>query len=121
MSNEIQSGVDLLIDDGSHFLKDQLLVVDLYLKKLSGNGFLVIEDIQRGYRDACKILRAINPNEYCLSVHDNRFKKYVYDDFVISITAGKTSTLTRVYFKIRSYTFIFEHLLLKILKIFKKY
>ncbi len=36
---------DIIIDDGSHFLNDQILTIDLYYNILKKDGLLVIEDI----------------------------------------------------------------------------
>lgn len=37
---------DLIIDDGSHYLKDQLYVYDTFKSRLTPGGVLLIEDIQ---------------------------------------------------------------------------
>ena len=37
---------DVIIDDGSHALKDQQKAIELYLPLLSSNGIFIIEDIQ---------------------------------------------------------------------------
>lgn len=117
-ANIVQNKIDLLIDDGSHRLKDQLKTIELYLSKLSERGVLVIEDIQRGYRDAYKLLLQLPYDQYRLSTHDYRLHKCAYDDFAICITRGKTTASLRLYYKIRSCTFLLEHIFIKLLKRF---
>lgn len=115
VANIVKNEIDLLIDDGSHYLKDQLKVIELYLGKLSEHGVLVIEDVQRGYRDTYKILCKLPFDSFKLSAHDYRLNKFAYDDFAISITRGKTTVARRIYYNLRSRTFIFEHVFIKLL------
>jgi hypothetical protein len=119
ISSGIDAGLDLAIDDGSHFLKDQLIFVELYSPKLSNKGVLVIEDVQRGYLHVLQVFRNVNLNEFKVQAHDFRFNKVQYDDFVITINRGKTSRFYIFYSMFRALTFLFEHLALKLFT--KKY
>lgn len=108
--------IDLIIDDGSHKLKDQLTLVGLYANKLSQRGVLVIEDIQRGYWHAFQILRNLPAREqFKITAHDYRFNKRAADDFAVSITRGRTSGWRLLYYLVRSGTFLFEHGIIKLL------
>lgn len=49
----------ILIDDGPHSLKSQMLFLSLYLDKLDINGILIIEDILRPYRDSLALIRSL--------------------------------------------------------------
>lgn len=115
IANKVPDEIDLLIDDGSHYLKDQIKVLELYLDKLSEHGVLVIEDVQRGYRDAYRLLCRVPSESFSLSAHDYRFNKRAYDDFAVSVTRGRTPLARRIYYMLRSYTFLFEHVFLKLL------
>lgn len=119
IADKVPNSVDLLIDDGSHDLRDQLKVVDLYLGKLSDKGALVIEDIQRGYWHAYRILRHLpSRKQFRITAHDYRFHKRSGDDFAVSITRGRTSNWCLGYYLVRSCTFLIEHGAIKLLNCF---
>lgn len=41
-----EKGLDIIVDDGSHYLKDVLFVVKNYVDLLNNQGVLIIEDVQ---------------------------------------------------------------------------
>ena len=119
MAAALPDEIDLLIEDGSHFIADQILTVRLYGPKLSAAGVLVIEDVQRAYLDAWRILRTIDPGQYRIGVQDLRLNKAAYDDFLITISKGQTPFLRRLHYTLRVATFPFEHLAIKVLHRFR--
>ena len=119
MAAALPDEIDLLIEDGSHFIADQIFTVRHYSPKLSAAGVLVIEDAQRAYLDAWRILRTIDPEQYRICVQDFRFNKAVYDDFLITISKGQTPFLRRLHYALRVATFPFEHLVVKLLHRFR--
>ena len=56
LANYINTDLDLIIDDASHNLKDILLALPIFFKKLKKNGFYVIEDA-----DQFKVYKELNP------------------------------------------------------------
>ena len=56
LKNYINNDLDLIIDDASHNLKDILLTLPIFFKKLKKNGFYVIEDA-----DQFKVYKELNP------------------------------------------------------------
>ncbi|HAH30734.1 MAG TPA: hypothetical protein DCL44_00285 [Elusimicrobia bacterium] len=46
----------ILIDDGPHTLASQKLFLELYLPRLDKDGVLIIEDVQRAYRDSFQLM-----------------------------------------------------------------
>jgi hypothetical protein len=115
IADNMSLGIDLAIDDGSHFLEDQLKFVELYLPKLSDKGILVIEDVQRAYFHVLKVFSKVNLNEFKVQAHDFRFNKAQYDDFLITVTKGKTSKFYVAYSVFRALLFLSEHFILKFL------
>jgi hypothetical protein len=78
ISSSMGVSLDLAIDDGSHFLEDQLKFVELYLPKLSNKGVLVIEDVQKAYLHVLQVSNKVNLNEFKVQAHDFRFNKGHY-------------------------------------------
>lgn len=82
----ISNSIDLIIDDGPHSIESQIDVLD-WLRVLSSQGTLVIEDIEGGINSIKKILRhvPIKYRKHCLyftmSHQSGRF-----DDTVLVIT-----------------------------------
>lgn len=74
---------DIIIDDGSHKLEDQLNTIKLYLPKLNDGGVLIIEDIQQlSYID---ILKEAVPDQYKANIEvidlteiDNRYDSTLF-------------------------------------------
>ncbi len=85
----IEDRFDIIIDDGSHKLSDQMACIDLYLPKLKDDGIMVIEDLQK-YEDVHDLASRV-PDGYGYSVFDLRFHKMKYDDIIFMIR--KTTTL----------------------------
>ena len=109
IADEIPPGIDLLIDDGSHHIADQLRLTELYLDKLSSDGVLVIEDVQDGYVHANIIMKRIPRDKFDIRAHDFRRKKKMYDDFVVCISRGRTPLLYQLYVRLRSKLNVFKH------------
>ena len=80
---------DIIIDDGTHSLEDQITVIDLYLPLLKNEGILVIEDVQD--IEYIEILKSHVPNEYacCIDVIDLRHVKGQRDDILFLIDKRK--------------------------------
>ena len=80
---------DIIIDDGSHFLEDQIAVIDMYLPLLKNEGILVIEDVQD--INHIEVLKAHVPQQYkcCIKVIDLRHVKDRNDDILFIIDKRK--------------------------------
>ena len=80
---------DIIIDDGSHLLDDQIAVIDMYLPLLKNEGILVIEDVQD--INHIQILKERVPLEYkcCIEVIDLRHVKDRQDDILFVIDKRK--------------------------------
>ena len=81
---------DIIIDDGSHYLKDMIFVVQNYLPLLKSNGILVVEDIKAEYLENKYSMQALLnaiPNELkiCSYIIDRRFVKNRTDDVLLVI------------------------------------
>ena len=70
------NGFDIIIDDGTHILDDQLKFIDLYLKTVRKGGLLVIEDVQS----------TINISKLIKRIHDvldpqfgSNYQIHIYD------------------------------------------
>lgn len=59
---KVPTRLDIIIDDGSHTLKDMQFVLKYYLPLLENDGILIIEDIPK--TDFIKTLHKTIPNEY---------------------------------------------------------
>jgi len=115
VSSKIDGNIDLIVDDGSHYLEDQVKFVELYLDKISRNGVLVIEDVQNGYADVGKILSIIPDYGYELRVHDFRYKRSVYDDFSISIVKGVMPYKYKLLYKVRAKFNLLEKIIIRLM------
>ena len=85
-TEEIASKVgmlDIIIDDGAHFLQNNILYVNLYLPKLKPNGVLIIEDIQEDWHP--EKIKEVIPNKYESKFIDLRRNKGVRDDMVFVV------------------------------------
>lgn len=76
---------DIIIDDGSHFLEDVEVTVNLALKALRRGGVLVIEDVQDPpfWR---KRVSDIVSNKYEVRPYDMRHVNNQYDDYLLVVT-----------------------------------
>ena len=76
---------DIIIDDGPHTLESQEFVIKNYLKILSNNGILIIEDV-RSIDNALRLKQQIPPNLQPHSyIKDLRKRKGVWDDILLVI------------------------------------
>jgi hypothetical protein len=70
---------DIIIDDGSHYLHDQITAFEVYKNKLTKGGIFVIEDLQpEGVEYFTKISQTISN----CKIVDLRFVKDRYDDML---------------------------------------
>ena len=67
---------DIIIDDGSHNVKDQKFVISNYCDLLTDDGILIIEDVQI----ALEGRYSVNDINNLLNCFPNGLKKYVYYD-----------------------------------------
>lgn len=75
------NGIDIIIDDGSHKLADQIFVLDEYLKLLKPGGVLIIEDIQSD--ENLKLLKAgLNITH---EVADFRLSTKTHDSILLAV------------------------------------
>lgn len=80
---------DIIIDDGSHDVSDQIFFINNYLSLLSHDGIMVIEDIQH-INLISKILNEIKlAPQYRIQALDRRNIKNRFDDIMIIIKANK--------------------------------
>jgi SAM-dependent methyltransferase len=76
---------DYIIDDGSHYVGDQLYVIEYWFDKLKDNGKIIIEDIQSDA--ACDDLRKLSEKlRRNYKVYDMRYYTNRYDDIIFEVT-----------------------------------
>lgn len=73
---------DVMIDDGSHDISDQIEFVYMTMGLLADGGTVVIEDLQNP-EDDLKVILALFDPDHEISVYDGRPKTGRYDDFLI--------------------------------------
>lgn len=80
---------DIIIDDGSHDLEAQVILLKNYLSKLNKNGILVVEDIQN--ENNLNILIDNIPDQYIMNyeIFDFRKIKNRSDDILLVIRNDK--------------------------------
>ena len=67
---------DLIIDDGSHNLKDILLSLNLFFKNLNDNGIFVIEDFMHpNYYEYNRNVEHILVDEFLKNIKNKKFSK----------------------------------------------
>lgn len=71
---------DIIIDDGSHKLKDQIASYNILYNKLNPNGLYFIEDIQNF--KYCDQFLQLNPKTYIFDLRKNKNRN---DDILIKI------------------------------------
>jgi hypothetical protein len=86
--NELRK-FDIIIDDGPHTLTSQILALE-FREKLSDQGVLVIEDVQKSILDFVRLKRSLPKNERvnCLWISFSD-KSYRYDDAVFIYSRSK--------------------------------
>lgn len=76
------TNLDVVIDDGSHILEDQITTLKLLWPKLNNNGIYIIEDIQ----SPTQALSLFNRDEFLRALPgffmDLRYSKERYDDYL---------------------------------------
>lgn len=84
-AKEVIGPFDVIIDDGPHSLESQLIAMDLYHNKLSKNGVMIIEDIQKygGLILLFFILKV--PFKFALSIKDLRTHKWSHDNILLIV------------------------------------
>ena len=75
---------DFIIDDGPHTLKSQIKAILYYFPKLKKNGYLIIEDILKGYI-SCFFLSIRAPINCKIKVHNIRKHKPGRDNMLFVI------------------------------------
>jgi hypothetical protein len=104
--NCLPSNIDLLIDDGSHELVDQILVLN-YRTKLSEKGVLVVEDVALGKKNFRK-LEASLPNDSRNSIlklplfmKSGRYDDYIFvwtrNELVLDFFSGRLSKIEKLW------------------------
>jgi len=89
----------IMIDDGPHSLASQKRFIELYLSKLDDRGVLIIEDVQREYRDAFQLMRMLPGNRYQFEIYDFRSQSKTGDDFLF-VVRHNMSTSNQTYQKL---------------------
>ena len=84
-ADSIVGKYSIMIDDGPHSLSSQKRFIQLYLSKLDEDGVLIIEDVQRDYRDSFQIMRMLPRTGYLFEIHDFRSVSNTYDDFLFVV------------------------------------
>lgn len=74
---------DVIIDDASHNINDQVKTYNLFKKNLKKDGIYIIEDIDN-IQNNYNIFKNLD-NEKNISIIDLRFNKYRYDDILVII------------------------------------
>lgn len=81
---------DIIIDDGSHLLYQQIFFVENYFDLLNDNGILIVEDAMcwenDKYDSLCKILKAVPDKYKIFTYHNDRrsIKNFDHDFLVIA-------------------------------------
>lgn len=70
---------DIIIDDGSHYLHDQITAFEVYKNKLTKGGIFVIEDLQP---EGVEYFTKISQTTSNCKIVDLRFVKDRYDDML---------------------------------------
>lgn len=78
-----QNDFNIIIEDGSHKIEDMSFVVVEYVKKLTPNGVLIVEDIPNF--NWTNILKNLIPDNYKVEVKDLRRVRGRYDDILMII------------------------------------
>ncbi|MDA8130457.1 MAG: class I SAM-dependent methyltransferase [Elusimicrobia bacterium] len=84
---DLEGKFTILIDDGPHSLASQKRFLQLYLPKLEKGGVLIVEDVQRAYRDSFQLMRLL-PDGFVFEVHDFRSVSGTGDDFLFVVRHG---------------------------------
>ena len=80
LSNYLNQEFDIIIDDGSHNIRDQIISLNVFFKKIKKNGIYVIEDSSQ-YLSAPHLIPdnlSYGSKEIILSIKNNQFEKIKY-------------------------------------------
>ena len=106
-AQSLAGSFSIMIDDGPHSLVSQMRFLELYLPKLVEGGVLIIEDIQRDYRDSYHLMKALpKGNEFVFELYDFRAQSGAYDDFLFVVRhnpSGKNHLTRKMYLQLRSF------------------
>ena len=91
--NKIKFKFDIIIDDGPHTLISQIICIKHYLPKLKKNGYLIIEDLLKGYI-TCLILVLFTPIESKIKIFNFRYHKPGRDNMLFVIQKRKLNFLS---------------------------
>lgn len=100
----VPNGLDIIIDDGSHYIEDVLFVVKNYLDVLNPGGMLVIEDVQLPAIWGLHILKQLIGRKdgcYELGYKDMR-RGGLFDDFLFVIRKRKESSFLRFFLVLKN-------------------
>ncbi len=104
-AQSLAGSFSIMIDDGPHSLVSQKHFLELYLPKLDEGGVLIIEDIQRNYRDCYQLMKALpKGNKFIFEIYDFRAQSGAGDDFLFVVRhnkSGKSYLTRRIYLKLR--------------------
>ncbi len=99
-ADSIVGKYSIMIDDGPHSLSSQKRFIQLYLSKLDDDGVLIIEDVQRDYRDSFQLMRMLPRTGYLFEIHDFRSVSKSYDDFLFVVrhdSIGRDQIYNKIY------------------------
>lgn len=75
---------DIILDDGSHTLQDQIKFIQLYSNKLKEGGVLIIEDIQQ-YEYINFFIDALDKEKFDYRIIDTRVITNSYDNLIFAV------------------------------------
>lgn len=105
-AESLTGNFSIMIDDGPHSLASQKQFLKLYLPKLKEDGVLIIEDIQRAYRDSHQLMETLpRGNKYIFEIYDFRSESRTGDDFLFVVRHNKSGERyfsRKMYVKFRS-------------------
>ncbi len=103
-ASSLNGSFTIMIDDGPHSLSSQKRFLELYLSKLDKDGVLIIEDVQRAYRDSFQLMRMLAGNRFVFEIYDFRSQSGTGDDFLFVVRhnkSGKSYVSRKVYLTAR--------------------
>jgi len=91
-SKKVAQGINLkfniIIDDGPHTLRSQIISIFRYFPKLKKNGYFIIEDLLKGYI-TCLFLTLITPLNSKVKIFNFRKHKFGRDNMLFVIKKRK--------------------------------
>jgi hypothetical protein len=84
-SDSLSGKFTIMIDDGPHSLSSQKRFIELYLSRLEDDGVLIVEDVQREYRDSFQLMNMLPGNKYIFEMYDFRSQSNTGDDFLFVV------------------------------------